>query len=126
MLRNLLYEGFFTIQYIQRNEIKVKTLANIYATRCGFINEEFVESVCQILEIQSQYSIKLKQIERLDGKAAKPITHAIYLILTINTDTESLALLLITKLRNHPITFGPTLIKKHGIIIDITNNCFAF
>ncbi len=68
-----------------------------------FINEEFAETVCQVLEIKRQPLIKPKQIQGFDGKATKPITYAIYPTLTIGTHTESLASLLITKLGNHPI-----------------------
>ena len=37
-------------------------LANIYATGYNFIDEKFVKTVCQVLEIKPQYLIKLKQI----------------------------------------------------------------
>ena len=62
MLKDLFCESFFTVQCTLRNEIKATTLANTCATRYGFINEKFVETVCQILEIKLQYRIKLKQI----------------------------------------------------------------
>ena len=38
------------------------TLANTYAIRYGFIDKKFMETVCQIFEIESQYLIKPKQI----------------------------------------------------------------
>ena len=38
------------------------TLTNTYATRYGFIDEKFAETVCQILEIEPQCLIKPKQI----------------------------------------------------------------
>ncbi len=44
----------------------------------------------------------------------------------VDTHTESLALLLITKLRNHLMIFGQPWMTKHGVIIDITNNSLAF
>ena len=79
------------------------TLADICATRYGFIDEEFTETVCQDLEIEPQRLIKPKQIQGFDGRAAKPITHAIYHTLTVDTHIENLALLLIIKLGNHPM-----------------------
>ena len=85
-----------------------------------------MKKVCQVLEIKSQCLIKPKQIQRFDGKAAKPITYAIYLTLTIDTHTKSLALLLITKLGNHSIILDQLWIKKHGVIIDMTNNSLTF
>ena len=102
------------------------TLVDTCATGYGFIDEEFAETVCQDLEIEPQRLIKPKQIQGFDGRAAKPITHAIYPTLTVGTHTESLAPLLITKLRNHPMILGRPWMKKHGVIIDMTNNSLAF
>ena len=101
-------------------------LANTCATGYSFIDEEFANTVCQVLEIKSQRLIKPKQIQGFDGRAAKPITHAIYPTLTVGTHTESLAPLLITKLGNHPMIFSRPWMKKHGVIIDMTNNSLAF
>ena len=102
------------------------TLADTYTTEYGFIDEKFAETVCQVLEIKPQCLIKPKQIQRFDGRAAKPITHAIYPTLTISIHTENLASLLITKLRNHPMILGRPWMKKHGVIIDMTNDSLAF
>ena len=70
--------------------------------------------------------IKLKQIQGFDGRAAKPITHAIYPTLTIGTHHENFAYLLIRNLGNHPMILGRSWMKKHGVIIDMTNNFLAF
>ena len=101
-------------------------LANTCATGYGLIDEKFVEKVCQVLEIKPQCLIKPKQIQEFNDRAAKPITYAIYLILTIGTHTESLAPLLITKLENHLMMLGRLWMKKHEIIIDMTNDSLAF
>ena len=101
-------------------------LANTCATEYSFIDEEFAETVCQVLEIKPQRLIKPKQIQRFDGKAAKPITHAIYPTLTVGTHTKNLALLLIKKLRNYPIILGQLWMKKYRVIIDMTNNSLTF
>ena len=102
------------------------TLADICATGYGFIDEEFAETVCQVLEIEPQCLIKPKQIQEFDSRAAKSITHTIYPTLTIGTHTENLASLLITKLRNHPMILGRPWMKKHGVIIDMINDSLAF
>ena len=52
MLEDLFCESPFTIQYTLRNNIEAISLANTYATGYGFIDEEFAEKVCQVLEIQ--------------------------------------------------------------------------
>lgn len=57
---------------------------------------------------------------------AKSVTHIIYLILTIGIYTESLDLLLITSLGHYLMIFGKFWIKKHKIIIDITNKAMTF
>lgn len=62
MPKNLFYKSLFTIQYAIKNKIMVTILANIFATGYGFINEKFVKTICQILEIKLQYLIKPKQI----------------------------------------------------------------
>ena len=102
------------------------TLANTCATGYSFIDKEFAETICQVLEIKPQRLIKLKQIQKFNGGAAKPITHAICPTLTVGTHTESHTPLLITKLENHPIILGRPWMKKHGVIIDMINNFLAF
>ena len=106
MPKNLFCESFFTIQCTLENKIRATTLADTCATGYGFIDEEFAEIVCQVLEIEPQRLIKSKQIQGFDGRAAKPIIHAIYPTLTVGDHTESLAPLLITKLGNHPMILG--------------------
>lgn len=61
----------------------------------------------------------------MDGRVIKLITHAIYPKLIISIHTKSLVPLLIAKLGHHFIIFGQLRIKKHGIIINITNDTLA-
>ena len=82
------------------------TLVNTYATKYVFINKDFMETGCQNLEIKSKRLIKSKQIQRFNDRAVKLITHAIYLTLTISTQTKNLAFLLIIKLKNHLMISG--------------------
>ncbi len=89
-------------------------------------DEKFAKTVYQVLEIEPQHLIKPKQIQEFDGRAAKPITHAIYPTLTISTHIESLAPLFITKLENYLMILGRLWMKKYGVIIDMINNFLAF
>ncbi len=73
------------------------------AIRYDFIDEKFAEIVCQILEIEPQHLMKPKPIQGFDGRAAQPVTYAIYPTLSVGSHTESLAPLLITKLGHHPM-----------------------
>lgn len=56
---------------------------------------------------------------------AKLVTYAIYSILAIGIYIKSIAFLFITKLRYYPITFDCLVIKKHEMIIDMTNNAIV-
>lgn len=103
MSKNLFYKSFFIIWCILKNKFKAITLTNICATRYSFIDKKFTKIVCQVLEIKLQYLIQPKQIQKFDNKAAKPIIHTIDFTLTINTQTESLAPLLVIKWRNYPM-----------------------
>ncbi len=84
------------------------------------------ETVCQVLEIEPQRLIKLKQIQEFDGSTANLIIHTSYFTLTIDTHTKSLTPLLITKLGNYLMILGRPWIKKYGVIIDMTNDSLAF
>ena len=44
--KDLFCESLFIIQYILKNKIMAIILANTYATRYGFINEEFAKIDC--------------------------------------------------------------------------------
>ena len=106
MPKDLFYESPFIIQCTLGKRIMATILANTCATRYGFIDKKFAKIVCQVLEIEPQRLIKPKQIQRFDGRATQPITHAIYPTLTIGTHSKNLASLLITKLRNHLMILG--------------------
>ena len=60
MPKDFFHESLFTIQYTLRNKIKAITLVNTFATRYGFIDEKFAETICQILKIELQCLIKSK------------------------------------------------------------------
>ena len=69
---------------------------------------------------------KTKANTRFDGKTAQPVIHAIYPTLSIRKYTKSLALLLITKLRQHPMILGCPWIKKYGVLLDMINDFITF
>lgn len=106
MLKHFFGESSFTIQYTLKNKIKFILLANTYASRYSFIDEKFMKKICQVFEIKFQYLILPKQIQRFDGKTAKPIIHIIYLTLIIDTYTKSLVFLFIIRLGYYSIIFG--------------------
>ncbi len=85
-----------------------------------------MEIVCQVLEIEPQRLIIPKLIQELNGRVAKPIIHIIYPTLTIGSHTKSFTLLLIIKLGNHLMILGRPWMKKHRVIIDMTNDSLVF
>ena len=106
MPNNLFCENFLTIQYTLGNIIKETILVSTCVTRFFFIKQNFLGIFCKKLKIQLQCLIKTKQIQRFDGKAACPITHALYPTLSIRNYTKSLVFLLLTKLRQRFMILG--------------------
>ena len=60
MQKDLFCEKSFIIECTLGNKIKTTTLADTYATEYRFIDEEFGETICQVLEIKLQCLIKSK------------------------------------------------------------------
>lgn len=67
------------------------TRANICAIVYDFIDDKFVEIICQTLEIEFQRLKKSKPMKGVKSEAARFVTHAIHLILSICNNTQSLA-----------------------------------
>ena len=126
MSEDLFCESSLTIQCTLGNKIKATTLVDTCATGFGFIDEKFAEIVCKKLEIQPQRLTKPKPIQGFDGRAAQPVTHAIYPTLSVGNHTESLAPLLITKLGQHPMILGRPWMKKYGILLDMINDSITY
>ena len=106
MPEDLFCESPLTIQCTLGNKIKATTLVDTCATRFGFIDENFAEIVCKKLEIQPQRLTKLKPIQEFDKRAAQPVTHTIYPMLSVRNHTKNLTPLLITKLGQHSMILG--------------------
>ena len=106
MSEDLFCESPLIIWYTLGNKIKAITLVDIYATKFDFINGKFAKIICHILKIQPQCLSKPKSIQGFNRRAAKSVTYTIYPILSIRKHTESLTLLPIIKLGQHPMILG--------------------
>ena len=85
----------------------VKALVDTDATEYAFIDEMTAHIICENLEISLIPLLKLKPVKGFDEHLAKrPITHAIYLSLTVQDHSELTTLMLITPLRQHLIILG--------------------
>ena len=126
MPKDLFCKSPLIIQCTLGNKIKAITLVNTYATGFGFIDEKFAVIICEKLEIQPQRLTKSKPIQGFDGRAARPIIHAIYPMLSMQNHTKSLALLLIRKLGQHSMILGRPWMKKHGVLLDMTHDSIIF
>lgn len=62
MLEDLFCESFFIIQCILGDKINVIILVDTCTSGYNFIDEKFVEIICQMLEIESHHLIKPKPI----------------------------------------------------------------
>ena len=108
------------------NEIKTTSLLDTGATGIAFIDLAMARYVCEILEISFIQLAKPKLIREFNGKLAPSITHAIYLILTVQGYTKLLAPFLITKLSQHLLILGKPWMRKHGVILDMSCDKFIF
>ena len=88
------------------NKIKPTSLLDTGATGIAFIDLAMARHVCDVLQISFIQLAKPKPIRKFNGKSASPITHAIYLTLTVQSYTKMLASFLITKLGQHPLILG--------------------
>jgi hypothetical protein len=101
-------------------------LINTGATGYGFINETIAQQVCKTLSIQPIPLSRPKPIRGFNGHLAKPITHAIYPSLTIQSHSERTAPLLITRLGQHPMILGKTWLNTHGVLTDMLHDKLIF
>ena len=108
------------------NEINTTSLLDTGATGIAFINLVMACHVCDVLQISFIKLAKPKPIREFDSKPAPPITHAIYLTLTMQSHTKLLALFLVTKLDQHPLILGKPWMQKHGVILDMSCDKLAF
>ena len=111
-LNDLFASKSLTIKCILfNNEISysLKSLINIEAADYSFINELIMQNVCDHLQIESLFLIKLKSIREFnDHYAKKLITHAIYLNLTVQDHMKCFIFMLITQLSQHQMILEKT------------------
>ena len=105
---NLFTKEALVVQYNLKNqgEIQICTLLDTGATGIAFIDKKMAHYICEVLQILFIKLAKLKPIKRFDGRPVNPITHAIYLTLTVQGHTKLLVSLLIIKLGQHLIILG--------------------
>ena len=108
------------------SEISSHSLLNTDATGVAFIDKTITRHVCDVLKISFFPLAKPKLLKGFDGKPAKPITHAIYLTLTVQSHSELLASMLVTSLGQHPIILRKPWMQKHGVILDMSCDKLTF
>ena len=81
-----------------RNKILTHSFLNIGATGIAFIDKTMARNVCNALQISFIPLAKPKPLKKFDEKPAKPITHAIYLTLMVQSHFKLLAPMLVTTL----------------------------
>ena len=108
------------------NKIKTIFLLDTGTTGIAFIDLEMARHVCDILQISFIQLAKFKPIREFNDKPALSITYAIYPTLTVQGYTELLTFFLVTKLGQHPLIFDKLWMQKHGVILDMSCDKFAF
>ena len=114
---------------LSSNEISysLKSLIDTEAADYSFINELIAQNVCDHLQIESLFLIKLKSIREFDDYYTKKlITHAIYLNLTVQDYMKRFISMLITRLSQHQMILEKTWMNKIEITIDMRNDRLQF
>jgi len=114
---------------LSSNEISysLKSLIDTEAADYSFIDELIAQNVCDHLQIESLFLIKLKLIREFDDYYAKKlITHAIYSNLTVQNHMKCFTSMLITWLSQHQMILEKTWINKIKIMIDMRNDHLQF
>ena len=89
-----------------RAQIETRSLLDTGATGVAFIDKAMARHVCNVLKISLLPLAKPKPLKGFDEKPARPITHAIYPTLTVQSHSKLLAPMLVTLLGQHPIILG--------------------
>jgi len=96
---------------LSSNEISysLKSLIDTEAVNYSFINKLIAQNVCDHLQIESLFLIKLKSIREFDDHYAKKlITHVIYLNLTVQDHMKHFVFMLIIQLDQHQMILEKT------------------
>ena len=108
------------------SEISTHFLLNTGATGVAFIDEAMARHISDVLKILFLPLAKPKPLKGFNEKPARPITHAIYPTLTVQSHSELLAPMLVTSLGQHPIILGKPWMQKHGVILDMSCDKLTF
>ena len=84
-------------------QLHVKTLLNIDAIDYSFIDENIARIVCDKFDIKLVALQKFKSLKDFNDRMIESITHVIYFNFTLQNHIESLASMLIIKLKNHQL-----------------------
>ncbi len=129
-LNDLFVSKSLTIECVLfSNEISysLKSLIDIEAADYSFIDELIMLNVCNHLQIESLFLIKLKSIRKFnDHYAKKLITHAIYSNLTVQDHIKHFIFMLIAWLNQHQMILEKTWMNKIEIMIDMRNDHLQF
>jgi len=111
------------------NEISysLKSLIDTEAADYLFIDELIAQNVCDHLQIESLFLIKLKSIREFDDHYAKKfIIHAIYSNLTVQDHMKRFVSMLITRLDQHQMILEKTWMNKIEMTIDMKDDRLQF
>ena len=123
MLNDSFTSESLTIECVlSSNEISysLKSLIDIKAADCSFINEVIVQIVYDQLQIELLTLIKVKSIQEFDDYYVKKlITYVIYLNLTVQNHMINTVFMLITWLNQYQMIFEKTWMNKINLVIDM-------
>ena len=106
--------------------IRLEALIDTGATGYSFINSSIVQSVCETLKISPLKLSKPKRLKTFEGKEVTSVTHTIHPTLTVQGHSESLCPMFIADIGNYSIILGTPWMKKHGVVIDVSEERLHF
>lgn len=91
------------------------------------VDERLAEELCEKLGIKPMPLLKPCSVKGFNGKLINwPITHAIYLRLTVNEHSELTAPMLITRLGSHRIILGKPWLNRHKVVLNMGSDQLIF
>jgi hypothetical protein len=92
--------------YIGKSKWNTTALVDAGATRYAFVSHGAAQQICRVEKIALVELVPPKPLRGFDGKAAEPITHAIYPRLQIGSHEQRACPIFIASLGQHDIILG--------------------
>lgn len=113
--------------YLGSNSLDVKCLMDTGCTAYALIHERLVPFICERLGIEPLRLFKPKRVRGFDGKlTSKPISYAIYPMLSVQGRRESTVPMLIADIGQHDAILGKPWMNRNKLLLNMSNDSIIF